>query len=129
MKSDLRYAFRMIATHPWFSLVVILTLGLGIGANTTVFTLVNAVLFKPVPIPGGARLVTVNGQDLTRPENRRGVSVPSKTTVTDVGHSVNKLTFVPGAPGRTRTGTPLSGKRILSPLRLPIPPPGPAPGS
>ncbi len=76
MKSDLRFAFRMLVTHRWFSAVVIITLALGIGANTTVFTLVNAVLFKPVPLPNGARLVTVSGQDLTKPDNFRGVSYP-----------------------------------------------------
>ena len=55
MLNDLRFAFRMIATHRWFSAAVVATfaLGIGIGINTTVFTLVNAVLFKPVPIPGG----------------------------------------------------------------------------
>src|SRR5215213_6821627 len=76
MFNDLRFALRMIASHRWFSAAVIVTLALGIGANTTVFTLVNAVLFKPVPVPGGARLVTISGQDLTRPDNRRGLSYP-----------------------------------------------------
>ncbi len=76
MKNDFRFALRMLVTHRWFSLVVIVTLALGIGANTTVFTLVNAVLFKPVPLPNGARLVTVSSQDLTRPTNFRGTSFP-----------------------------------------------------
>jgi putative ABC transport system permease protein len=76
MKNDLRFALRMIATHRWFSAAVIVTLALGIGINTTVFTLVNAVLFKTVPLPNGARLVTVNGQDLTRTDSRRGLSYP-----------------------------------------------------
>ncbi len=74
MKNDLRFALRMIASHRWFSAAVIVTLALGIGVNTTVFTLVNAVLFKPVPLPNGARLVTVSAQDLTRPDNFRGTS-------------------------------------------------------
>ncbi|MES2697106.1 MAG: ABC transporter permease [Verrucomicrobiota bacterium] len=76
MLSDLRFALRLIATHRWFSVVVVLTLALGIGINTTVFTLVNAVLFKPVPVPRGERLVTVAGQDLTRPDSRRSLSYP-----------------------------------------------------
>ena len=49
MKNDFRFAWRMITTHRWFSAAVIVTLALGIGINTTVFTLVHAVLFKPVP--------------------------------------------------------------------------------
>jgi hypothetical protein len=64
MLQDLRFALRMIASHPWFAAAVVVTLALGIGVNTTVFTLVNAVLFKPVPVPGGDRLVAITGQDL-----------------------------------------------------------------
>ncbi len=51
MFNDVRFALRMIRTHRWFTAAVVATLALGIGINTTVFTLVNAVLFKPVPIP------------------------------------------------------------------------------
>lgn len=76
MLQDLRFALRMIATHPWFSAAVIVTLGLGIGINTTVFTLVNAVLFKPVPIPGGEHLVSVSSQRLSRPDRFPGLSYP-----------------------------------------------------
>ncbi len=74
MLHDLRFAFRMIASHRWFSAAVIVTLALGIGINTTVFTLVNAVLFKPVPVPGGERIVTVANYNLTKPDERSGVS-------------------------------------------------------
>jgi predicted permease len=59
MIQDLRYAVRMIQQHPWFSAAIIGTLALGIGVNTTVFTLVNAVLFKPLPFEGGERIVMV----------------------------------------------------------------------
>jgi putative ABC transport system permease protein len=76
MLQDLRFALRMLGSHRWFSLAVIATLALGIGINTTVFTLVNAVLFKPVPIPGGERIVTVSNYDLTKPKQRRQVSWP-----------------------------------------------------
>ena len=70
MLQDLRFAFRMLASHRWFSLAVIVTLALGIGINTTVFTLVNAVLFKPVPIPGGERIVTVANENLAKHDKR-----------------------------------------------------------
>lgn len=74
MLQDLRFAFRMVASHPWFAAAVVVTLALGIGINTTVFTLVNAVLFKPFPVAGGDRLVAVNGQDLKKPDNFYGLS-------------------------------------------------------
>ena len=76
MFQDLRFALRLIASHRWFSAAVIVTLGLGIGINTTVFTLVNAALFKPVPIPGGERLVTLANYKLTKPEERSRLSWP-----------------------------------------------------
>jgi hypothetical protein len=59
MRNDLRFALRMIFSHRWFSAAVVVTLALGIGLNTMVFTLINAVLFKPVPVPGGSRLVSI----------------------------------------------------------------------
>lgn len=76
MTNDLRFALRMIGAHRWFSAAVIVTLALGIGINTTVFTLVNAVLFKPVPIPGGDRILTVAHQNPTKPEEFSGISYP-----------------------------------------------------
>lgn len=76
MLQDLRFAFRTIASHRWFSLAVIVTLALGIGINTTVFTLVNAVLFKPVPVPGGDRIVTVSNYNPAQPRQRFNVSWP-----------------------------------------------------
>src|SRR5882762_959440 len=74
MKNDLRFALRMIFSHKWFSLAVVVTLALGIDINTTVVTLVNAVLFKPVPLPGGERLVTVSNQNLNRASGRPPLS-------------------------------------------------------
>ncbi len=76
MINDLRFALRQIAAHRWFSLAVIVTLALGIGVNTTVFTLVNAVLFKPVPLPGGERLITVAGCNVSDPTHRFNLSYP-----------------------------------------------------
>lgn len=76
MKNDLRFALRMIVSHAWFSAAIVVTLALGIGVNTTVFTLVNAVLVKPVALPGGERLVVISNQNLTEANSRSGVSYP-----------------------------------------------------
>lgn len=70
MKYDLLSAFRYIKTHPWFSFSVVLTIALGIGINTSVFTFTNAVLFKPVPVENGDRLVSVRSVDTSSVEPR-----------------------------------------------------------
>lgn len=76
MTRDLRYAFRTIASHGWFSAAIVVTLALGIGLNTMVFAIVNAVLFRPLAIPGGERLVAINLEQRTDPANKSQVSLP-----------------------------------------------------
>ncbi|MEO7144872.1 MAG: ABC transporter permease, partial [Bryobacteraceae bacterium] len=76
MAQDVRFALRMIASHRWFSAAVVVTLALGIGLNTMVFTLVNAALFKPVNVPGGERLVAVDNRNLSHGNGNVAVSYP-----------------------------------------------------
>ncbi|MBV8115177.1 MAG: ABC transporter permease, partial [Silvibacterium sp.] len=69
MAHDLRFALRMIFSHRLFSAAVVATLALGIGLNTMVFTLINAVLHKPVPVPGGSQLVSILNSNLKQSNN------------------------------------------------------------
>src|SRR5579862_7588494 len=57
---DLRYALRTLRQRPAFAAVALLTLGLGTGATTVMFTVVDGVLLKPLPYPDPDRLVEVN---------------------------------------------------------------------
>jgi putative ABC transport system permease protein len=81
----------MIATHPWFAATIIATLALCMGVNTTVFTLVNAALFKPVPIPGGERLVAVREQDEKNPKDISGVSLPEYLEYREQARTLSSL--------------------------------------
>ena len=72
---SLKYAIRMLRKDPWFTLVAVVALGLGIGVNSTVFTFVNAVLLRGLPFPNADQNVHVNGRN-TAEGNSQGVSYP-----------------------------------------------------
>src|ERR1044071_9656972 len=57
--NDLKFAFRQLVKNPGFTAVAVITLALGIGANTAIFSLVNAILFRPLPFKDPERLVMV----------------------------------------------------------------------
>ena len=82
---DIRYALRTLARTPGFSLVVILTLGLGIGANTAIFSLMDQVLLRLLPVKEPRELVQLDGPGpfSGRSMNERTFSYPMYTDFRD----------------------------------------------
>ena len=71
---DIIYGFRMLLKKPGFTAVAALSLALGIGANTVIFSLLNATFLRPLPYPDSSRLVMLWSELLNRPGNQQGVT-------------------------------------------------------
>jgi predicted permease len=96
---DISYALRAIAARPWFSAAIVVTLGLGIGINTTVFTLSNAVLYKPLPYPHGSRIVAVVSTQPAQNQLRMNVSYPDFLDLRGQTTSFERLEAIGDAGG------------------------------
>jgi putative ABC transport system permease protein len=92
--SDLRFAFRMLAKSPGFTAIAILTLALGIGANTAIFSVVNALLLKPLPFPHPQELIAFGMTD-TRTKGEQtmlgSLSYPDFFDFRDQNHTLTSV--------------------------------------
>ncbi|HEY1341857.1 MAG TPA: ABC transporter permease [Bryobacteraceae bacterium] len=73
---DVKYGIRMLVREPWVTAVMVAALALGIGVNTTVFTLVNAVLFRGLPFDQPDRIMYISSSELAKNRTDAGASFP-----------------------------------------------------
>jgi putative ABC transport system permease protein len=113
LKSDCGYAFRMMRKNPGFTAVAILTLALGIGANTAIFSVVHSVLLRPLPYPNGQQLIFIRQQETKLGNSDMSFSVKeiedyraqNRTLAGLVEyHAMSFTLFGHGDPERVRTG-------------------------
>jgi len=112
---DVRYGLRNLARNPGFALVAMLTLALGIGANTTIFSVINNTLLKPLPFPGADRIVLVWEAFGKGPDNWNIVSAPNFHDFERQSHSFERMAIFDSA-GRgynlSATGTRQEAEQV-----------------
>ena len=98
---DLRFGMRVLAKNPGYALVALVTLALGIGANTAVFSVVNAVLLRPLPYAGSERLMQVGRAAPGSPESAAvfDLSEPKFVYLRDHAQSFEAVTTATGVGG------------------------------
>ena len=100
---DVRYATRVVLRERAFTAAVMLTLALGIGANTAVFSIVHAVLLRPLPYRDPGRLISVWTAPVSRPTDRNPASLP------DIRDWQTQATMLDGLAGYAYNRFDLSG--------------------
>jgi hypothetical protein len=103
--SDLRYGLRGLRQRPGFTAVVVLTLALGIGATTAIFSVVNGVLLRPLPYQRPGQLVMIWGWREQKAQAE--LSVPEYWELREQAHSFERVAaFADGTVNLTGSGTP-----------------------
>ena len=77
LNQDVRYAFRTLRKSPGFTATAVITVALGIGANTAIFSIVDGVILNPIPYPDADRLVAIYGTSRAADETKTSVSYPN----------------------------------------------------
>ena len=114
---DVAYALRTLARSPVYAIITILTLALGIGANTAIFSVVNGVLLKPLPYPAPERLLLITSTFPTLGFDKFWISVPEWSEFAERNRSFEKVGGY--REGSVNLGTPERPRRVNSAIVTP----------
>src|ERR1039458_5085464 len=101
---DLRFAARLLRKNPGFTVLAVLSLALGIGVNTAIFSLVRAVLLPPVPVPDAGRLVSIYHRYTRGHESLSSTSYPDYEYYRDRNQVLSGLLAYCQVPMSVRIG-------------------------
>jgi hypothetical protein len=128
---DVRYGLRVLRRNPAFTLTAVITLALGIGANTVIFSVIYGVLLRPLPYREGERLVVVRRQARLNNVNSMGFSVKEFEDYRDQNktmeamvehHSMSFILYGREEPERVQTSGPARASSRRGPTSPPSPP-------
>jgi len=128
MWQDVRFGARMLARNPGFTCIAVLSLAIGVGANSAMFSVADGLIFRPLPVPDAESLVVVSGRAPDGEIRMASVSVPDFRDLRERARSLDGLLATqglevalggrPGQPATSRFGLAVSGN-FFDLLRVP----------
>ena len=108
---DLKYAARSLRKNPGFVCVVVASLALGIGANSTIFSVMNALLYRPLPYPGADRMVAIFETQLSHPDEWQPPPIAEVLDWRKQSHVFEEIALTSGTESSILSGT--SGPELI----------------
>src|SRR5260370_34006370 len=121
MFHEIRYAVRMLKNNPSSAAIAMLTLALGIGANTAMFSVVNGVLLRPLDYPNASRIVQLNTSDVQKGRSFPRLSGPDWVDIRSGASALEQMSYYYGGAmgGQMADHPEFVGTYLVSPDVLP----------